>query len=359
MPDSVQSIHLAYCENGSDKVYQPEIVANDDGTYDVVASYGRRGSTLAFTSKCAGVDIIKATKAYDKLVHEKVAKGYRPTDNAPPAMLAAVSARDGARADIPIQLLTFVESDELEMLLDAPHICGLEKMDGERRAVIISADGIISGVNRRGLFVALPGDLAEALTLLPHDTILDGEQVGSHYFIFDAQKYAGEDLTGYGFVARHDAVSDDILARTSGSDLIKVVPYSYDCRQLLEDLRAQNAEGIVLRSVTAPYSAGRPASGGPARKYKFYDSATVEFGEQNGSLRSVAMRVYDCGHAIDIGFVTIPVNQAIPAPNDIGEVRYLYANRGGSLYQSAYLGARADMTRADARYDQLKFKREA
>jgi hypothetical protein len=46
MSQIYQSINLSFCEGGSDKVYQPAIVDNGDNTYDVVASYGRRGATL-------------------------------------------------------------------------------------------------------------------------------------------------------------------------------------------------------------------------------------------------------------------------------------------------------------------------
>jgi bifunctional non-homologous end joining protein LigD len=56
--------------------------------------------------------------------------------------------------------------------------------------------------------------------------------------------------------------------------------------------------------------------------------------------------------------VTIPPNQAIPAVGAIVEIRYLYAFRGGSVYQPVYIGERDDIDASACVADQLKFKRE-
>jgi bifunctional non-homologous end joining protein LigD len=293
-------------------------------------------------------------------VNEKVSKGYRTDGDAPAATLAAISDRDGQRANVPIQLLNDVDGEELERLLDDPNVVALEKMDGVRCVILIGPDGAIAGVNRRGLIVALPGALAQALAALPHASTLDGELIGDTLYVFDAQAYAGEDLTGHGFLDRLNAVADDISARCEDAPQIRVVPHTIvNKRALLEKLRDANTEGIVLRDARAPYSAGRPNSGGPARKFKFVESATVEVVGQNDGRRSVAMRVYDGEHAVDIGNVTIPANHVVPEPGALVEVRYLYAYDGGSLYQPVYLGRRTDLELADATLAQLKMRRES
>jgi len=202
-------------------------------------------------------------------------------------------------------------------------------------------------------------NLLHACSLLPNDTILDAEIIGETLNVFDGLRYAGEDLTGYGYTARHDAVADDINARLERTPGIVVARYTYEKRALLAKLQAENAEGIVLRHAHAPVTPGRPASGGPARKYKFYETATCEVIGQNEDRRSVALCVYDGDRGIEIGSVTIPANHDIPKPGEFGEVRYLYAYpNGGSLYQPVWLGRRCDVTRADATYSQLKFRRE-
>lgn len=62
--------------------------------------------------------------------------------------------------------------------------------------------------------------------------------------------------------------------------------------------------------------------------------------------------------AVGVGSVTIPTNKAIPAPGALAEIRYLYAYKGGSLYQPAYLGERDDLDPADCTLGQLKYKSE-
>jgi bifunctional non-homologous end joining protein LigD len=359
MPSIIKSIHLYYRQGSSDKVYEPAIVERVPGTFDVVAGYGRRGATLRQAIKVTGVSLDRASRVYDELVREKIADGYRPSGDAPTETIAAVNERDGQRADVPIQLLTFVDGDELEALLDNPDVCGIEKFDGERRIVVIAPDGAATGVNKLGLFVPLVSSLVHACSLLPNDTILDAEIIGETLYAFDALRYGTEDLTGYGYTDRHDAVADDVEARLERTPGIVVARYTFEKRALLAKLQAENAEGIVLRHARAAVTPGRPASGGTARKYKFYETATCEVIGQNDDRRSVALCVYKDDHGIEIGNVTIPANHDIPKPGEFGEVRYLYAYpNGGSLYQPVWLGRRSDVTRADATYAQLKFRRE-
>ena len=57
--------------------------------------------------------------------------------------------------------------------------------------------------------------------------------------------------------------------------------------------------------------------------------------------------------------MAIPANRPIPAVGALCETHYLYAYRGGSLYQPVYKGERDDVSDADCGIGQLKFKAEA
>jgi len=46
------------------------------------------------------------------------------------------------------------------------------------------------------------------------------------------------------------------------------------------------------------------------------------------------------------------------AVDSIIEVRYLYAYKGGNLYQPTYLGVRDDISFEDCLISQLKYKKE-
>jgi len=54
--------------------------------------------------------------------------------------------------------------------------------------------------------------------------------------------------------------------------------------------------------------------------------------------------------------VTISPNKEVPKLGEIIEVRYLYAYKGGSLYQPTFLEVRDDIERAECLMGQLKFK---
>jgi bifunctional non-homologous end joining protein LigD len=59
----------------------------------------------------------------------------------------------------------------------------------------------------------------------------------------------------------------------------------------------------------------------------------------NAGRRSSALELLDAGTG---GWAGVG-NVTVPAPGDVVEVRYLYAYRGGSLYQPVYLGRREDV----------------
>jgi bifunctional non-homologous end joining protein LigD len=70
--------------------------------------------------------------------------------------------------------------------------------------------------------------------------------------------------------------------------------------------------------------------------------------------RSVAVGLRDeAGAMVDLGNVTVPPNEALPAAGMLVEVRYLYRYAGGKFEQPVYKGQRPDMTPADAVLSQV------
>ena len=61
-------------------------------------------------------------------------------------------------------------------------------------------------------------------------------------------------------------------------------------KKLFDTLKSQGKEGIVFKNLTAPYKAGRPASGGTQLKKKFWESATCEVSKINQK-RSIGVKV--------------------------------------------------------------------
>jgi bifunctional non-homologous end joining protein LigD len=126
-------------------------------------------------------------------------------------------------------------------------------------------------------------------------------------------------------------------------------------QQLFAALQSAGTEGIVFKKHSAPYTVGRPNSGGTQVKFKFYATASVVVTKINHT-RSVAMAVLAGENLVGVGNVTIPPNKDVPALNAIVEVRYLYAYQDGSLYQPTYIGVRDDLRVAACANTQLKYK---
>src|SRR5438132_9966969 len=72
----LENVTLYYREGSSDKVYQASIEPAGE-RYVVNFAYGRRGTTLNLGTKTnVPVDYDSAKRIYQKLVMEKIAKGY-------------------------------------------------------------------------------------------------------------------------------------------------------------------------------------------------------------------------------------------------------------------------------------------
>ncbi len=127
-----------------------------------------------------------------------------------------------------------------------------------------------------------------------------------------------------------------------------------------EELKLEGVEGVVFKDVDAPFTPGRPNSGGPQLKYKFVESASFAVLARNPQ-RSVTLGLYPAGGVTPVpaGNVTIPPNHAVPAPEEVVEVQFLYAfKESGSIYQPVYQGKRCDIPAAACTTDQLKYKPE-
>ena len=136
-------------------------------------------------------------------------------------------------------------------------------------------------------------------------------------------------------------------------------------RILLERMKREQREGVVFKNIDAPYTAGRPNSGGAQLKHKFYSTASFIVWKVN-TKRSVSLALWGTSKAhppttpsvqVTAGNVTIPPNHHIPKVGSVVEVRYLYAfKESGVIYQPVYLGLRADIDPSECRVEQLKYK---
>jgi bifunctional non-homologous end joining protein LigD len=217
----------------------------------------------------------------------------------------------------------------------------------------------ITGINRRGLVVAIPDPIREAVEEIPFDVLIDGEAVGDTLHAFDLLEVKGNCMRHRRYLDRHAGLLMVIPPNLPALRWVSTSIDPDDKLEIYEELRSTNREGVVFKEVDAPYRAGRPNSGGPQLKFKFVETASFLVSAIN-SKRSVTLCLFDGNELVCAGNVTIPPNHEIPETGNVVEVRYLYAFReSGSIYQPVYLGKRGDIPAAECTTDQLKYKADA
>lgn len=347
------SISLYYQQGSSDKEYHAQITAVDD-LYLVNFQYGRRGSSLTSGSKTSRpVPFDQATKIFTKLILEKKAKGYTEGATGVPYQ---DSSKSGRVTGMLPQLLNPLDESRLDEFL-ANGSYAQEKKNG--RLLQLKREGErITGANKLGLSIALPDPIVHAVQALPCDDLaLVGEWIGTTLHCFDLTRY-DRDVMRQPYATRYHTLAPLIEASSHRAvQLITAATTPKAKRALYERLRTEHAEGIVFKDPLAPYTPGRPNSGGPQWKLKFKSSSTFIVKKHNLK-RSVEMQLLDSqGIFVSSGNVSIPPNKSIPPIHSLIEVEYLYAINGSHhLHQPVYLGPRDDVDRGDCRLTQLKYQ---
>lgn len=198
--------------------------------------------------------------------------------------------------------------------------------------------------------------------ILPRSTTangLDGECIGDVFHAFDLLVLNQEDLRPNPYRVRLTELMN-LLASAQH----RFIKYANTALSILEktgmyqQLQREQQEGVVFKRLNAPYAPGRPSSGGPQLKYKFYSTVSYVVAKIN-SKRSVEVRLWGAEDWATCGNVTIPSNHPVPEVFQIVEVRYLYAHREShALYQSIYEGPRSDVNLEECLLSQLKYKPE-
>ncbi|EMM97002.1 ATP-dependent DNA ligase-like domain protein [Leptospira interrogans serovar Zanoni str. LT2156] len=347
----LNKISLYYQGDGSDKVYHVNIDPEGDG-YVVHFAFGRRGSSLQTGTKTSKpVSYEAAQKIMRQLVNSKMAKGYTEIESGTPYLH---STKEERVSGVHCQLLNPIDEEELSTYVEDDQYGAQEKLDGNRMMIRKIGDNV-EGINRKGLIIAISQILHDHSLSFSEDFILDGEVIGDVFFPFDIFSKDGKDIQHLPYQERYAILESILKDQDEIFHIVKLVKSTKGKKVLLEELREKQKEGIVFKDLNAPYKAGRPSSKGSQIKFKFYETATVSV-ETVNLKRSVSMRLYNGNEWVSVGNVTIPINFAIPKENDIIEVRYLYAYKGGSLYQPTYLGVRTDADENDCDLKQLKYK---
>lgn len=358
-------IDLHYSGGGSDKVYHAAIRNEGGDNYTVQFAYGRRGSSLTYGAKTpAPVPLSKATATYDKLVAEKIGKGYRESPgvsgnvfgNASPSHTQTAHLTQKEASGVLPQLCNECTEEEVEALIKDPAWGAQEKLDGKRKLIRCGSE--IQGINKKGEVVPLPPEISRAVKAMGVPVLLDGEEIGNTHYTFGLLEMDGRNMRSLSYLDAYREL-EKLLKKfpSKALSLVELAITAKQKRSLLNSLKTGNKEGIIFKRLAAAYSPGRPASGGDHIKFKFWSDISVIVLGRNEK-RSVQIGVLPSPKAtpMPIGNVSVPEKYELPVAGDIIDVRYLYANRGGCLYQPQYRGKRDDVSRAECLESRIKYK---
>lgn len=247
-----------------------------------------------------------------------------------------------------------------------------QKLDGHRLMIEVE-NGKVVGINRKGeqsthpQIMPLFRKLQTLFEGFSGSWTFDGEAVGETYWVFDMPQALHLVTPESTFTERRKGLEAVFpVAWESGQTTIQLVDVARTKRQKVDLLRRcmdSNAEGVMLKLRSAPYTAGTTDSGRTARsrgmlKAKFVETVDCIINEvgREGKL-SCSVLVYDDGVLRDVGSCKMTEqNLAAAHTGDVIEVRYLYATPEPDvrLYQPSFVQFRTDKDPADCTIDQLK-----
>jgi bifunctional non-homologous end joining protein LigD len=232
----------------------------------VNVAYGRRGSTLQIGTKTqVPVSWEEAQTVFDAIIRQKKAKGYTESESGTPYLHS-----DKQVSGIQCQLLNPIRDDEVDSLVKSEDWCMQEKFDGQRM-LVQKKGAALHGINRKGQVVGLPSTVVHSANTIPYDFIIDGECLGERLVVFDLLEFNGKDCRHL-FYGQRLVELINLLASGMAPNLpmIETAHTPENKARMLMELREQKAEGVVFKLLDAPYTPGRPSSGGAQLKHKFY-----------------------------------------------------------------------------------------
>jgi len=350
----IETQWAGHCQDGtSDKVWAACLTAD----HQVIAVHGRRGSALRQTIN-QFPDGTSAKKHYDAKVAEK-SQRYTATafdTIGIPSFGEAQRLSTPASPQTAVYQVTHIlplSKDELLSALSDARYGLTEKINGER--TIIAFDGhTLRAYNRRGLESSPPAAVAH-LKDSPRQFVMDGERYATStdsgcYAAFDLLELDGLDWRAYPYQRRIETLCRVLAslpnppAQTHALSQQLPVPFSVliptsseqAAQQLLEWLEQHGREGVIVRTLNAPYEAGDTHH---VRKYKFRADldaiiSGIKPGLKGGSLNLALLRPRD-GRLIDIGSVRSGLTE-----NDLQTLSELLERQPQPVIRVSYLPIR-------------------
>jgi len=372
----MKTIRLEYTIPPSLKCYEISIVESEArGLYHVDVARGRIGSTLITDRKTDNPVSLRAAEViFNDLVYEK--KHHRKTpykevggnvDAAQSAPSSYAHLEKKASGLLP-QLLNPITEEEAEAYITDDAYCAQAKYDG--RNLTIRKNGVIHGINKLGQEVSLPNTVIADAEKIAVPFVMPSEGIGDDCYAHDLLELGKEDYRPMGYQKRYKMLAA-ILNEEPILKHIKLVPVAWttaEKRSMFDRIKKEGGEGVVFKMKDAPFTEGRPASGGSQLKVKFWHSLTARIRAiKPDGKNSIECELLDGKKWVSCGMTTV-LKRGLIETLKVGmlvEIKYLYALRSSSiLYQSSPgtndngTFVRDDVEEKDCTVKQLKYKQE-
>jgi bifunctional non-homologous end joining protein LigD len=355
---------LRYQSGTSDKEYHVQLEPKGHG-YVVNFQYGRRGSALTCGTKTPlEVTRAQAQDIFNRLVKEKVAKGYK-MDEQPAAAPVGETAKEVDAEMLP-QLLTDISEEDAEQYINDDAYCAQEKLDGRNKTLRLK-NMVVTSANKKGQIVPTPGPVHDQAIMAKRDFIASAEHIGDVYHVHNLTSWAGldgQDITSEPYSHRL-AKAINLFPWTDTP--VRVVPTAFtkeEKRKMFNDLKHGGKEGIVFKRRDAAFQVGYTDT---QFKCKFWKSlsARVRTLRPGGAL-SIECELFNGNAWVSCGNVTVLKRGLIETlkVGDVVEIKYLYALKAtGVLYQpspcmTGETFKRDDVDAMECITRQLKYKAE-
>jgi bifunctional non-homologous end joining protein LigD len=348
----MKSISLYYKDGSSNKEYHTQMVKSDKGVV-VNFQYGRVGNALQTGTKTpTPVSEVEAEKIYDKLVKEKIGKGYKEREDSEKKNdFSGPATTEKKTHGIFPQLLNAI--DNVQDFINDDKYLAQQKLDGMRR-MVVAENRVVIGLNKKGQTVQLTDSIMDAVTYF--DCILDAEIISDKLYVFDILSFEGKDFKEKSCHER--IVALNYLHFGKAIEVVQTAFTREEKQKMYDDLREHNAEGIVFKLKSSKYVAGRPNSGGSQVKFKFQNTGTFIVADITKDKRSVGLEmINNIGERVFMGKCTISPNFDVPKVGTFVEIQYLYCYpNGGKIFQPVFLTEREDCDMTDINMSQLVYK---
>ena len=229
-----------------------------------------------------------------------------------------------------------------------------QKIDGQRVCLVIEK-GKAKAYNRKGVEITFPAKILKKLEQFTNvSCILDGEYLNGTFYVFDMFSVGGNDFSHKELKQRRFVMR--AIVKNMKLEEIKSLDFASnttDKAQLIRNLKAINAEGIVAKKATSPYLFG--AKNPQTLKYKFYKSIDCVIGTTwvDGK-QSAELLLKDKNEFIEVARCKIdPGTLNVLKYGDVVEVKYLYATPSKRLYQPIFTRLRNDKDADECTVDQM------